>query len=134
MQEYFSYLLRCLLSIIKKWFNLLRSDIPTMIRIQIRECILQSLLLQQLFLVTGSNQKLSKINQPRTIRIDHFQDLIDASFRYLIILVFFEYCDELLFCYDSVAVLVDLSETLEELLFVLVGVQLGGDVGVYNCF
>lgn len=105
-----------------------------MIRIQIRERILQSLLLQQLLLVTGSNQKLSKINQPRTIRIDHLQDLIDASFRYLTIFVLFEYCDELLFCYDTVAVLVDLSETLEELLFVLVRVQLRGDVGVYDCF
>lgn len=64
-----------------------------MIGVQIWKCVFQSLLLEELLLITGGNQKLSKIDEPWSIGVNYFQYFVDVALTDIFVLVFFKHCN-----------------------------------------
>jgi hypothetical protein len=77
--------------------------------IEVGERVLELFLLEELFFIAGSHQKLSEIYPSRAVGVDEFQDIFDlfmgkgASLRVKNLNQFF-------FLNDSISVFVDFSE------------------------
>ncbi len=100
-----------------------------MISVQVAEGVLQLLPLEELLLVARCHQKLSEVDSAGAIGVDELQyplHLVLLQVRVGVI----EDSDELIPFDHSISVPIDLIEGLQQELLILVGVELGGDVGV----
>lgn len=71
------YILVCLFRAIEEGLNFLNRYEPTMVRVKVIEGILETLSLQDLFLVTGGHEELCKVNQAWFVGIDELQNLFN---------------------------------------------------------
>lgn len=129
LEEDLADLLAGLLGAVEEGLHLLEGDVARVVAVEVAEGALQLLLLQQLLLVARRHQELGEVDAARPVRVDQLQDA-PHLFGPQVGAQFGEGADELVPFDDPVAVPVDLLEDAQQLLLVLVGVELRGDVGV----
>ena len=105
--------------IIQKERNFLIRNHPWMINIKIRKRLLKMTLIKHILHLQTSHYKLSQINLTRTISINQSQ-----QHRYLLLRYFrfrLEGCLKLRTWYNSITVMIEILEDIDELVFLLWG-------------